>query len=103
MSRERRRYTMVTRTTRDAVVHAVIARINAGDSFTAAARAAAEQIDVAETTVRTWVNRSGLRPRPGAQVVTELKNLKSQLEMAQEINRRLVAQYGLDDDRTMVS
>ncbi|UIR39709.1 hypothetical protein LZP97_26360 (plasmid) [Rhodococcus sp. DMF-1] len=60
--RPRRRYTLVDDLTREAAIEAVLARMEAGDSFTAATRAAAAQLDVAETTVRGWVTRSGRRP-----------------------------------------
>ncbi|MHC3370850.1 hypothetical protein ACYAFX_28520 (plasmid) [Rhodococcus aetherivorans] len=57
--RGRRRYTVVDDLTREAAIEAVLQRMQAGDSFTSATRAAAAQLDVAETTVRGWVNRSG--------------------------------------------
>lgn len=91
MTSERRRYVVVDDDTRDAAIRAVVTRIRAGDSFTAAARAAAKQLDVAETTVRSWVNRSGLRPR---RTVKEVAALETELAMARELNRALVAKYG---------
>lgn len=91
MTYERRRYNVVDDDTRDAAVRAVVARIEAGDSFTAAARAASKQLDVSETTVRAWGNRSGLRPRRTAK---EVAALETELAMARELNRVLIAKYG---------
>ncbi|MGV9948797.1 hypothetical protein [Rhodococcus aetherivorans] len=90
--RGRRRYTLVDERTREAVIEAVIARIEAGDSFTAAARAAAAQLDVAETTVRGWVTRSGRRPRRTPQ---EVAALEAELALAQELNRALARGHGV--------
>lgn len=94
MTDERRRYTVVDDDTRDAAVRAVVTRIEAGDSFTAAARAAANQLDVSETTVRSWVNKSGQRPLRTAK---EVAALETELAMARELNRALVAKYGLGE------
>ncbi|MGW4482100.1 hypothetical protein [Rhodococcus triatomae] len=90
MTDQRRRYIVIDDDTRDATIRAVITRIQAGDSFTAAAREAATQLDVAETTVRSWVNRSGQRPRKTAE---EVAALETELAMARELNRALVAKY----------
>lgn len=88
MNADRRRYTVVDDDTREAAVLAVVARIEAGDSFTAAARAAAAQLEVAETTVRAWVNRSGLRPRRTEEKVAALE---TELATVRELNRLLIA------------
>jgi len=95
---DRRRYTVVDDATRDAAVRAVIARMNAGDSFTAAARAAASQLDVAETTVRAWVNRSGLRPR---RTEKDVAALEAELAMAQELIRTLTEKYEAGESLTI--
>lgn len=97
MNDDRRRYTVVDDVTREAAVRAVVARIEAGDSFTAAARAAAGQLEVAETTVRAWVNRSGLRPRRTDQQVAALE---TELAMARELNRTLIEKYGAGERLT---
>ena len=98
MTCDRRRYTVVDDATRQAAVQAVIARMNAGDSFTAAARAAAGQLEVAETTVRAWVNRSGLRPRRTEQDVAALE---AELAMARELNRMLIEKYESGESLTI--
>ncbi|AUM20189.1 hypothetical protein [Rhodococcus ruber] len=85
-----RRYTLVDERTREAAIEAVLQRMQAGDSFTAATRAAAAQLDVAETTVRGWVNRSGRRPRRTARDVAALE---AELAMAQELNRALARKH----------
>lgn len=87
-----RRYTLVDDLTREAAIEAVLGRMKAGDSFTAAARAAAIQLDVAETTVRGWVNRSGRRPRRTPQ---EVAALEAELALAQELNRALARRHGI--------
>ncbi|WP_048774287.1 hypothetical protein [Rhodococcus ruber] len=85
-----RRYTLVDELTREAAIETVLGRMQAGDSFTAATRAAAAQLEVAETTVRGWVNRSGRRPRRTARDVAALE---AELAMAQELNRALVRKH----------
>ncbi|MDO1481615.1 hypothetical protein [Rhodococcus ruber] len=88
----RRRYTVVDDVTRDAVIEAVLSRMEAGDSFTAAARAAALGLDVAETTVRGWVTRSGRRPR---RTERDVAALEAELATARELNRALVRNHGV--------
>lgn len=88
----RRRYTVVDDLTREAAIEAVLQRMQAGDSFTAATRAAAAQLDVAETTVRGWVNRSGRRPR---RTEREVAALEAELALAQELNRALARTHGV--------
>ena len=97
----RRRYTVVDDLTREAAIEAVLGRMKAGDSFTAATRAAAIQLDVAETTVRNWVNRSGRRPRRTPQ---EVAALEAELALAQELNRRQPAERAevVDEVRLVV-
>ncbi|QQM55686.1 hypothetical protein [Rhodococcus pyridinivorans] len=90
--RGRRRYTLVDDLTREAAIETVLGRMKAGVSFTAATRAAAAQLDVAETTVRGWVNRSGRRPRRTPQ---EVAALEAELVLAQELNRALARKYGV--------
>ena len=94
----RRRYTVVDDTTREAAVRAVVNRINAGDSFTAAARAAASHLEVAETTVRCWVNKSGQRPRRTSKDVAALE---AELALARELNRSLIEKYGAEEGLTV--
>ncbi|MDO1481795.1 hypothetical protein [Rhodococcus ruber] len=88
----RRRYTLVDDRTREAAIETVLQRMQAGDSFTAATRAAAAQLDVAETTVRGWVNRSGRRPR---RTERDVAALEAELAMAQELNRALARKHGV--------
>ncbi len=88
----RRRYTLVDERTREAAIEAVLGRMQAGASFTAATRAAAAQLEVAETTVRGWVNRSGRRPRRTPQ---EVAALEAELALAQELNRALARGHGV--------
>ncbi|WP_330767000.1 hypothetical protein [Rhodococcus sp. M8-35] len=87
-----RRYTVVDDVTREAAIEAVLGRMQAGDSFTAATRAAAAQLDVAETTVRGWVTRSGRRPRRTARDVAALE---AELALARELNRALARGHGV--------
>ena len=90
--RGRRRYTLVGERTREAAIEAVLQRMQAGDSFTAATRAAAAQLDVAETTVRGWVNRSGRRPR---RTERDVAALEAELALARELNRALARKHGV--------
>lgn len=85
-----RRYTLVDDLTREAAIEAVLQRMQAGDSFTAATRAAAAQLEVAETTVRGWVTRSGRRPR---RTERDVAALEAELALAQELNRALVRKH----------
>lgn len=84
----RRRYRIVDDTARDAAIGTVCAAIAKGTSFTAACRAVAEQLDVAETTVRGWVNNSGRRPDVD---FGQLVALRQALAAATELNLRLSA------------
>lgn len=86
-----RRYTLVDDLTRDAAIEAVLERMKAGDSFTAATRAAALGLEVAETTVRGWVNRSGRRPR---RTERDVAALEAELALARELNRALARKHG---------
>ncbi|WP_416063832.1 hypothetical protein [Rhodococcus indonesiensis] len=90
--RGRRRYTLVDDLTREAAIEAVLQRMQAGDSFTAATRAAAAQLEVAETTVRGWVTRSGRRPR---RTERDVAALEAELALAQELNRALARGHGV--------
>ncbi|UPK66428.1 hypothetical protein MYP14_25475 (plasmid) [Rhodococcus pyridinivorans] len=96
--RGRRRYTVVDDLTREATIEAVLGRMKAGDSFTAATRAAAAQLDVAETTVRSWVNRSGRRPR---RTERDVAALEAELALAQELNRALARKHGVAEDLSL--
>ncbi|MEE2034652.1 hypothetical protein [Rhodococcus chondri] len=88
----RRRYTLVDDLTREAAIEAVLGRMKAGDSFTGAARAAALGLEVAETTVRGWVNRSGRRPH---RTEREVAALEAELALARELSRALVKRHGV--------
>ncbi|MCW4356159.1 hypothetical protein ONR57_22900 [Hoyosella sp. YIM 151337] len=85
----KRRYRLTDDDTKQAAVDTVVAQIQRGTSFTAACRAVAEQIDVSEQAVRTWVNRSGRRPRAAWD---EVIDLRARLEAALHLNRRLQQQ-----------
>ena len=88
MSRTRRRYRIVDDQTRIDAVGTALQRIEAGDSFTAACRAIATQLDVSESAVRGWVNDSGKRPEP---TWDEVIKLRVELDAATELIRRLSA------------
>lgn len=88
MSRTRRRYRIVDDQTRIDAIGTALQRIEAGDSFTAACRAIATQLDVSESAVRGWVNDSGKRPEP---TWDEVIKLRVELDAATELIRRLSA------------
>ncbi|MEH6822266.1 MAG: hypothetical protein V7706_20270 [Dietzia psychralcaliphila] len=85
---ERRKYRIVDDATREAAIGTVCGAIERGTSFTAACKVVAQHLDVAETTVRGWVNDSGRRPRADFEQVLELRRA---LEAAAELNHRLSA------------
>lgn len=84
---ERRKYHVVTSEARDAAITTVCKAIEDGTTFTAACRAVASRLDVAETTVRGWVNNSGRRSP--AIDYAEVVELRRQLAMVTELNHRL--------------
>ena len=84
----RRKYRLVNDETRDAAIGTVCAAIERGTSFTASCRVVAQHLDVAETTVRGWVNDSGRRPRADFEHILELRRA---LDAAAELNHRLSA------------
>lgn len=82
----RRKYNVVDDDARTAAIDTVVAAIAAGTSFTAACRAVAISLDVADTTVRGWVNNSGQRPRGD---IAEIHELRRALAVAADLNHRL--------------
>ncbi len=84
----RQRYRRVDERTRAAAIDAVLASMEMGVSFSAAAAAVAVELGVNESTVRTWVNDSGRRPTVN---FSELAALRAQLAASAELNRQLSA------------
>lgn len=96
MNTERRRYRIVDEDTKSDAIATAVRCIKAGDSFTAACAAVADVLDVSATTVRGWVNASGLRPQPSWEVV---RRLELELAAATELNRRRDARLGVGGQR----